>query len=59
MEGRKVCVAYEVYCEDEWIADLGVVHVEVGACRKLPARNADKPYRGKKKNGTRHRATTL
>jgi hypothetical protein len=59
MESRKVRIAYEVDCEDKGIADLCIVHVEVGARRKFPARHAGEAYRRQEKNCTRHRATTL
>ena len=59
MESSKVRIAYEVDCEDERIADLCVVHVEIGARRKFPARHAGEAYRRQKENCTRHRATTL
>ena len=59
MESRKVRIADEVDCEDERIANLRVVHVEIGARRKLPARHAGKTYRRQKKNSRGHRDSTL
>ena len=42
MKRREVGLADEVDRENEWIADLCVVHVKVGACREFSAGNADK-----------------
>ena len=59
MERREVGIPDEIYREHKGIADLCIVHVEVGARRELPARHAHELDRRQKENCTRHRATTL
>ena len=58
MERREVGLADEVDRENEWIADLCVVHVKVGARRKLSAGDAGKLDRRYEKERT-HLACTL
>ena len=59
MERGEVGLADEVDGEDERIAHLRVVHVEVGARREFAACHAGKPDRREKENRRGHRATTL
>ena len=42
MERREIGLADEVDRENQRIADLRVVHVEIGACREFSAGDADK-----------------